>query len=118
MARGVAIGVDVEPFTRDACTDSLPECALDAAEQRDLARLPAARRAAGFLSLLDAEGGCLKASGDGLAVPPAAIGVTGLDERPELRSGRAQLGGAWPVELQDLDPGSDLSPRSPACTGG
>ena len=102
VARGAAVGVDVERLDARRNIPGLIPAVLSAAEQPVVAALPEAARAAAVLRYWARKEALLKATGDGLAVAPAAITVTPPDAPPALVAWAAA-----PLEahLFDLTPG-------------
>src|SRR5690606_21175696 len=81
---GTEVGVDVErivPHARETAERVLRE-----PERAVLAALPEPRRPAGFVRYWTRKEALLKATGDGLAVPPALLHVTAPDAPPRLLS--------------------------------
>ncbi|MFJ1593066.1 4'-phosphopantetheinyl transferase family protein [Kitasatospora albolonga] len=104
LAHSTDIGVDVEEVAPHA--PETVEKALAPPERASLATLPAAERTAGFIRYWTRKEALLKATGDGLAVPPALLHVTAPDTAPRLLAwsgpGRPRL----PLRLYDLDAGA------------
>ncbi len=106
IARAVAIGVDVERVDAEKVSDGLIASALDTAERRELERLPRPSRVPGFLRYWSRKEAVLKATGDGLAVAPAAIRVSSPLQPPCVLRGQQALRDAWPIRMHDLDAGA------------
>jgi 4'-phosphopantetheinyl transferase len=105
VARRTPVGVDVEETARGLDSASLGRAVLSSAEQAVLDRLPPADRAQGLLTYWTRKEALLKATGDGLAIPPASLTVTGLGEPPQLRAWTGQPQLVAPAHLYDLHPG-------------
>lgn len=118
VARGHRVGIDLEEIRADFPFEGVAEATFSRREQARLARLKTAeaRRRAFFLGWTRKEA-CVKATGDGLALPPAEVEVTFLPgEAPRLIGGRLDPG-RW--SLADVDGGPDhvaaLAVEGPAC---
>ncbi|MEV6683050.1 4'-phosphopantetheinyl transferase superfamily protein [Streptomyces erythrochromogenes] len=103
LSLGTEIGVDVERIAPFA-----PETAgrvLCAPERTVLAALPAVRRPEGFARYWTRKEALLKATGDGLTVPPELLHVTAPDAPPRLLSWSGPERPRLPLHLYDLDAG-------------
>lgn len=101
---GTEVGVDVErivPHARETAERVLRE-----PERAVLAALPEPRRPAGFVRYWTRKEALLKATGDGLAVPPALLHVTAPDAPPRLLSWSGPDRPRLPLRLYDLDAGA------------
>lgn len=99
--RGAPVGVDVERIDRSVADLAHLDGVLTSVERRVVAGLPAAERAAAVVRYWVRKEAALKASGDGLVVPPAALTVSS----PEDPAAVVASGPAWtagPVLLRDL----------------
>jgi 4'-phosphopantetheinyl transferase len=105
VARGAAVGVDVERLGARRDIDALIPAVLSAAEQRVVAALPAAERALALLRYWTRKEALLKATGHGLALAPAAITVTPPDAPPALVAWEAAPPLDSQAHLFDLKPG-------------
>lgn len=105
---GTPVGVDVEEVARGFVADEpLVRRALGAREAAIVAQLPAAQHASAFLRYWTRKEAILKATGDGLAVAPATLEVSGPHESPRLRAWNAPGMRPEAVGLRDLDLGPD-----------
>jgi 4'-phosphopantetheinyl transferase len=94
----VGVDVDVEAATAFPGFDAV---ALAVAERSAIARLPSSRRATARVTAWVRKEAVLKATGDGLNVPPGDVVVSPLGEPPRLVAwDRAP---AAPVHLYDVD---------------
>lgn len=103
VAWDTAIGVDLEAITLRG-TD-LPLSALSATEREQLAGRPAADRLPAFIRYWTRKEAAVKATGDGLLVPPDRITMSPPDEPPEIRGWVDRPPPHAPIFLTDLDPG-------------
>ncbi|WP_051716394.1 4'-phosphopantetheinyl transferase family protein [Streptomyces bikiniensis] len=104
VAAGAEIGVDVEriaPFAGETA-----DRVLCGPERAVLAGLPESRRPAGFVRYWTRKEALLKATGDGLSVPPELLHVTAPDARPRLLSWSGPARPGLPLHLYDLDAGA------------
>ncbi|MGW7164475.1 4'-phosphopantetheinyl transferase family protein [Streptomyces sp. NPDC054884] len=100
---GTEVGVDVEriaPYAPQTAQRVLRE-----AEHAVLAALPEPRRPAGFVRYWTRKEALLKATGDGLSVPPELLHVTAPDAGPRLLSWSGPERPRLPLHLYDLDAG-------------
>ncbi|WP_461000819.1 4'-phosphopantetheinyl transferase family protein [Streptomonospora sediminis] len=104
LARGTAVGADVEQVAPERDTEGLADFCLTPAERRALDALPAEQRAAGFFGYWARKEALLKATGDGLSGGLTNVGVSGPFDPAEVL--------AWDsahapehVRLTDLDAG-------------
>jgi 4'-phosphopantetheinyl transferase len=105
VARGCAVGVDVErigPFEDLATAEA---GVLAAAERAVLAALPASARGAAFFGYWTRKEALLKATGQGLAIEPATVHVTPPGDPAALLAGPPPLVPER-VHLRDLDAGA------------
>jgi len=105
VARGCAVGVDVErigPF-EDLATAGAG--VLAAAERAVLVALPARARGAAFFGYWTRKEALLKATGQGLAIEPATVHVTPPGDPAALLAGPRPLVPER-VHLRDLDAGA------------
>lgn len=103
-SRGAAIGVDVERI-RTVEDLAAPGASVLADDERSVLRaLPAAQRAAAFMRYWTRKEAVLKATGEGLMTPMAALRVTAPGEPPAVASWCAGER-AREVRMLDLDPG-------------
>lgn len=105
VARGAPVGVDVEDASKDRDPAGLLDLVLSASERPGLDRLPPSARAEGFLRYWTRKEAALKATGDGLTVPPARLTVSGPDEPARLLDWERPHPRAALVRLDDLRPG-------------
>lgn len=105
VARGAAVGVDVERLTARRDIDALIPAVLSAAEQAVVAALPAPERALALLRYWTRKEALLKATGHGLALAPAVITVTPPSAPPALVAWEAAPLGDSQAHLFDLMPG-------------
>jgi 4'-phosphopantetheinyl transferase len=100
-ARG--IGLDVEQLT-ELRMSSLPEMVLSTAELGEYGRLDDSAKAAAFFRYWVRKEAVLKATGDGLAVPPSRLTVSAPYDEPRLHAwtGRPLMPRA--IALSDLAP--------------
>ena len=101
VARGVQIGVDVERILPSIAELAATHGFLAPVERHVVLSLPFARRAFAVGRYWVRKEATLKASGDGLAVPPAALTVSPPAEPAAVLA----YGSAWtsgPVRLHDL----------------
>ena len=104
----VGVDVDVEAATGFAGFDAV---ALAATESAAVARMPSRRRPAARVTAWVRKEAVLKATGDGLRVPPGDVVVSPLGEPPRLLSWDAAPPG---VHLHDVDVAAR---RHAACVG-
>ncbi|MFE2290354.1 4'-phosphopantetheinyl transferase family protein [Streptomyces sp. NPDC059452] len=104
LAHSTDIGVDVEEIAPH--TPEATERALAPPERASLAALPAPERSAGFIRYWTRKEALLKATGDGLTVPPALLHVTAPDAAPRLLSWSGPERPRLPLRLYDLDAGT------------
>ncbi|MDP9106005.1 MAG: 4'-phosphopantetheinyl transferase superfamily protein [Candidatus Eremiobacteraeota bacterium] len=106
-ARGVRVGVDVESTARRYASDEpLVRGVLTPAEAEALTRVPESRRAEAFFRYWTRKEAVLKATGDGLTVPPASVEVSGPDDPPHLLAWNAVPPLDAVVRLHDLSAGT------------
>lgn len=128
LSRLGAVGVDVEVVT-GAGFDEVDAIALSGAEQAVIAALPMPRRAAARARYWVRKEAALKCTGDGLAIEPSRVAVSGPDDPAALLdTGWIRLPGtpiAPPMYLSDLPAGNGyaaavavLSERPPRITVG
>ncbi|MGQ0521727.1 MAG: 4'-phosphopantetheinyl transferase family protein [Actinomycetota bacterium] len=101
VARGMPVGVDVERIEPSIVELAGAGEVLTAVERRVVDRLPAAERPAAIVRYWVRKEAALKASGDGLAVPPGALTVS----PPRAPAAVLSSGPPWtagPVRLRDL----------------
>ncbi len=79
FSRGREIGVDVEQIRRDFELEAIAHRFFSAHEQRQLADVPAAERAAAFFRCWTRKEAYIKATGDGLSLPLSQFDVCLLD---------------------------------------
>lgn len=108
VARGVHIGIDVEQVPPGADESAVIEDALSPAEQRSLQEVPSALRARAFFRYWVRKEALLKATGDGLAVPPALITVSAPDQPARLVAWEERPVPGLLAQLSDLHPGEGL----------
>ncbi|MER5718771.1 4'-phosphopantetheinyl transferase superfamily protein [Streptomyces sp. NPDC002132] len=101
---GTEVGVDVERIAPYA--PETAERVLRGPERAVLATLPEPRRPAGFVRYWTRKEALLKATGDGLSVPPELLHVTGPDAWPLLLSWSGPEQPGFPLHLYDLDAGA------------
>lgn len=104
LSERLPVGVDVEriPHECDPVVAQLSEHALAASEQAAYRCLHPADRPAALAVWWTRKEALLKATGDGLSVPPAAVIVTGLGSPPEVITAPA----SWSLgRMHDLRPG-------------
>jgi 4'-phosphopantetheinyl transferase len=102
LAGGAACGLDLEAVT---LRGALPVRALSGRERAALGRLPDAGRVAAFIRLWTRKEAVLKATGDGLAVPPANLTVSPPWRPARLLSWVDRPPPHTAVHLRDLDVG-------------
>ncbi len=97
---GTQVGVDVEAVGRFAPgeVDELADCALAEREREHLGRLPATDQPRAFTVSWVRREAVLKATGEGLGVPPDELVVTPASTPPRV----LRRGGPEPVWLHDL----------------
>ena len=97
---GSPVGVDVEAVGRFAPgeLDALADCALADAEREHLARLPAAEKPRAFTVSWVRREAVLKATGEGLGIPPEGLVVTPPSTPPRV----LRRDGSEPVWLRDV----------------
>ncbi|WP_242676965.1 4'-phosphopantetheinyl transferase family protein [Streptomonospora litoralis] len=140
LARGVALGADVERISAERDTDGLADYCLTPAERRDLERVPAERRTEGFFGYWARKEALLKATGDGISGGLAEVGVSGpfdtaavvawdsarapehawltdLDAGPGYRAALAALS-AHPLAIETRDAAELLAPYGPKAAPG
>jgi 4'-phosphopantetheinyl transferase len=105
VARGGAVGVDVERLRAPRDLDGLIAAALSPGEQAVVTALPAAERSAALLRSWTRKEALLKATGDGLAVALPAVIVTPPDAPPALVAWEAARPLDSEAHLFDLTPG-------------
>jgi 4'-phosphopantetheinyl transferase len=108
LSRGVALGVDVERKGRVGSPGqerSLAESVLTSSELRALAVLEPPSRQWGFYRYWTRKEAILKATGDGLAVPPKLIVVSPPTDPPALTRWAGPRRPAGPIHLYDLEAG-------------
>ncbi|MDP9388325.1 MAG: 4'-phosphopantetheinyl transferase superfamily protein [Actinomycetota bacterium] len=105
VARGVAVGVDVEQVHGFAAEDALADAVLSPLERGVVEALPVAARTAALLRYWVRKEAVLKATGHGLAVSPASLTVSAPDQPARLLAWAPPSGLAVPVLLHDLAPG-------------
>jgi 4'-phosphopantetheinyl transferase len=98
----VGVDVDEEAATAFSGFDAV---ALGAVERSTIARLPPSRRALARVTAWVRKEAVLKATGDGLNVPPGDVVVSALGEPPRLLDWDGAP--ADPVHLQDIDVAAD-----------
>lgn len=104
ISRGVRLGVDLERIGREGPDPAMIASVLSVAERAALAATPAPSRPWAFSRYWTRKEALLKATGDGLGVPPERISVTAPTDDPALVDWvdpRRPLGA---VHLYDLDP--------------
>ena len=105
LARDASIGVDVERLNAGRDFSALAPAVLSAAEQRAVAALPEAERAAAVLRYWTRKEALLKATGHGLGVAPGSLTVTSPDTPPALVAWEAAAPLDAAAHLFDLSPG-------------
>ncbi len=105
VARGVPLGIDVERLAPERDRASLAPMVLSAAEQSVMATMPVAKHNEALLRYWTRKEALLKATGDGLAVPPASLTVSAPDAAPALLSWAAKPALSTPAFLVDLNAG-------------
>jgi 4'-phosphopantetheinyl transferase len=103
VAWDTAIGVDLEAITLRGA--DLPLSALSGAEREQLAGLPPADRLPAFIRYWTRKEAAVKATGDGLLVPPDRITMSPPDEPPAIRGWVDRPPPHAPIFLTDLEPG-------------
>ncbi|MFJ9743401.1 4'-phosphopantetheinyl transferase family protein [Streptomyces sp. NPDC101166] len=101
---GAEVGVDVEHIAPYA--PETAERVLRGPERAVLAALPEPRRPVGFVRYWTRKEALLKATGDGLAVPPELLHVTAPDAWPRLLSWSGPDRPRLPLHLYDLNAGA------------
>jgi 4'-phosphopantetheinyl transferase len=93
VSRDLRVGVDIEHGPPNLAADALADHVLAAAEHRDYARLPEPERVRALLGYWVGKEAVLKATGDGLRLPPGQLTLTGPAESPRLVAweGRPEL---------------------------
>jgi 4'-phosphopantetheinyl transferase len=112
-ARSVGIDVEVDRDPGDPQRLALARLALSPTERPAYERLPAVARGRAMTLWWARKEAVLKATGDGLAISPAAVLVSGPDRPPALlgwdgrRLAESARGKGFhgPAQLQDLTPG-------------
>ncbi|MFF8287768.1 4'-phosphopantetheinyl transferase family protein [Streptomyces sp. NPDC016309] len=99
------VGVDLEEVAEDGRAAELAPVVLAPAERAWLERLPAAERTPGFVRYWARKEAVLKATGDGLTVPPALLTVSAPDAPAALLEWREREEPHPPVRLHDVDAG-------------
>jgi 4'-phosphopantetheinyl transferase len=105
VARGVAVGVDVEEVSGSADDVALEGAVLSPVEQRVVEALPSCERRSAFLRYWVRKEAVLKATGDGLALPPALLTVSRPDQPARVVHWGEPSRADVPVRLHDLAPG-------------
>ncbi|HET7595182.1 MAG TPA: 4'-phosphopantetheinyl transferase superfamily protein, partial [Stellaceae bacterium] len=105
VTRDAAVGVDIERVNTRRDVAALIPAVLSVAEQTVVAALPATERALAVLRYWTRKEALLKATGDGLAVAPAAITVAPPDALPALIAWEAAPAFDGDAHLYDLAPG-------------
>jgi 4'-phosphopantetheinyl transferase len=121
VGRGAPVGVDVERLAGPFDPARLAARVLSAAELASYRGLAATRQRRAFVTYWTRKEAVLKATGEGLRVPPAALTVSPPRARPRLLdwSGRPDAPGR--THLYRLSPGSGhvatlaVLGRPPAC---
>lgn len=103
VARGAAVGVDVEATVAAASLAACADGALAGVERRALRRLPAAARPHALTVTWARKEALLKALGTGLETPLQALALTAPSAAPAVLAAPPPLAGAW---LRDLDAGA------------
>lgn len=105
VARGRAVGVDVEAIRPEVAIDAIARTTFSPAERARLAALPPAERLAAFFACWTRKEAYLKARGDGLTYPLDRFDVSlGPGEAPALlgsREGPAEVR-RWELRALDL----------------
>lgn len=118
-AASVPVGVDLEQARPLPELPGMAGLALDAAEQAALARLPPARREAGFLRLWVRKEAVVKGLGGGLACPLPRVAVGAPQRRARLTALPPGAGPAACWTLRDLAAprgwAAALAVRAPVC---
>lgn len=102
-ALGVRCGVDLEKIALRGATP--PVTALSTVERAVFDAVPEAGRTAAFVRYWTRKEAVLKATGDGLTVPPATLTVSGPAEPPRVLGWVDRPAPHLPVHLSDLDVG-------------
>jgi len=103
-SRGAAVGVDVERIRAVEGLDAPDAGVLGEAERAILRSLPEQQRDAAFMRYWTRKEAVLKATGDGLVLPMAALRVTAPDQPPAV-TGWPEDGPGRAVRMLDLDAG-------------
>lgn len=106
LARGAAVGVDVEQVTRARDIDGLAKYTLTGAEHTDWRALPADGRTGGFFTYWARKEALLKATGDGLSEGLTAVQV-GPPSVPAVVRSWNTPNAPSAAQLADLDAGED-----------
>jgi 4'-phosphopantetheinyl transferase len=104
ISRDVPLGVDIERVAADGPEASMLNAVLSPGERGAFAPTPAARRAWAFTRYWSRKEALLKATGDGLGIPPDRIAVSGPAEPPALVEWRHPDRPAGALHLYDLEP--------------
>jgi 4'-phosphopantetheinyl transferase len=102
VARGVALGIDVEQVKPERDRVSLIPAVLSELERHAIEALPPDRQGRAFLRYWTRKEAVLKATGHGLAIPLQRVSVSAHDAAPALLCWTAEPPLAGPVELLDL----------------
>jgi 4'-phosphopantetheinyl transferase len=97
------LGVDVEEIPTTA-VDELARCALSPTERAVLQALPEEDRGAAFARVWVRKEAALKATGDGLRIPPDKVEVSGPYEQPALLKWPLKVAPSG-VQIHALNPG-------------
>jgi 4'-phosphopantetheinyl transferase len=105
VARGRAVGIDVERVQPEVAQELTAARFFTPAETEALFSLPEGRRARAFFTVWTRKEACLKATGEGLSVPLSAFmvwpepdppwHVVDLDVGPDYAAALAAQGGGW-----------------------
>ncbi|GAA3720944.1 4'-phosphopantetheinyl transferase superfamily protein [Spinactinospora alkalitolerans] len=116
VARGAAVGVDVEQVREGRDIEGLADYALTGAERTALDAVPAAGRTAGFFTYWSRKEALLKATGEGLSGGLASVAVSGPADDPAVLAWDSP-GAPEHVWLGDLDAGPDHRAALAVLTG-